>query len=144
MMSARPSAASICARSSSRCNLSLDEKDKTLRQVEKVVLATGGLKTVYTRVGEQPRGSSEITEDTIGVIQFEFDDWKVRPPAHRIMDSIRAKTADIPGILVEVTAPRAGPPTGKPIQVQLSAIDPDQLPAAAKKVAAILETRSDI
>ena len=35
------------------------------------------------------------------------------------MDEIRAKTADIAGILVEVTAPRAGPPTGKPIQVQL-------------------------
>ena len=40
------------------------------------------------------------------------------------MDAIRAKTADIPGILVEVTAPRAGPPTGKPIQVQLGALDP--------------------
>ncbi len=61
-----------------RGNLSLDEKDKTLRQVEKVVLATKGLKTVYTRVGEQPRGSSEITEDTIGVIQFEFADWQTR------------------------------------------------------------------
>ena len=30
------------------------------------------------------------------------------------------KTADIPGIKVEVTAPQAGPPTGKPIQIQLS------------------------
>ena len=54
------------------------------------------------------------------------------------MDEIRAKTADIPGILVEVTAPRAGPPTGKPIQVQLGALDPAVLPAAANKVAAIL------
>ena len=45
-------------------------------------------------------------------------------PAHEIMDGIRAATADIPGILVEVTAPRAGPPTGKPIQVQLGALDP--------------------
>ena len=34
-----------------------------------------------------------------------------------------------------MTAPRAGPPTGKPIQVQLAALDPDVLPAAAKKVA---------
>jgi multidrug efflux pump len=102
------------------------------------VLATQGLKTVYTRVGEQPRGSSEITEDTIGVIQFEFADWKTRPKASDLMDIIRTKTADIPGIHVEVTAPRAGPPTGKPIQVQLSALDPDALPAAAKKVAAIL------
>jgi multidrug efflux pump len=46
--------------------------------------------------------------------------------------------------MVEVTAPRAGPPTGKPIQVQLSALDPSVLPAAAKKVAAILAQRSDI
>ncbi|HEX7407162.1 MAG TPA: efflux RND transporter permease subunit [Candidatus Binatia bacterium] len=127
-----------------RGNLSIEEKNKVVGTVEERVLAFDGLKTVYTRVGEQPRGSSEITEDTIGVIQFEFADWKVRPPAHQIMDAIRAKTADIPGILVEVTAPRAGPPTGKPIQVQLSAINPDQLPAAAKTVAAILASRRDI
>src|SRR6185312_10178845 len=61
-----------------RGNLSLAEKDKAVAQVEKVVLATSGLTTVYTRVGEQPRGSNEITEDTIGVIQFEFADWKTR------------------------------------------------------------------
>ena len=121
-----------------RGNIALDEKDAALRQVEKTVLATKGLKTVYTRVGEQPQGSNEITEDTIGVIQFEFADWQTRPAAHVIMDEIREKTRHIPGILVEVTAPRAGPPTGKPIQVQLSALDPAKLPAAAKKVAGIL------
>jgi multidrug efflux pump len=60
------------------------------------------------------------------------------------MDEMRGRTADIPGILVEVTAPRAGPPTGKPIQVQLSALDPTLLPAAANKVAALLAQRSDI
>jgi multidrug efflux pump len=125
-----------------RGNLSIEEKNKLVGAVDERVLAFDGIN--YTRVGEQPRGSSEITEDTIGVIQFEFADWKTRPPAHQIMDAIRAKTADIPGILVEVTAPRAGPPTGKPIQVQLSAINPDQLPPAAKKVASILASRSDI
>jgi multidrug efflux pump len=69
-----------------RGNIALDEKDAALRQVEKTVLATKGLKTVYTRVGEQPQGSNEITEDTIGVIQFEFADWQMRPAAHVIMD----------------------------------------------------------
>jgi len=127
-----------------RGNVSLEEKDKVIRQVEKVVLATDGLKTVYTRVGEQPRGSNEITEDTIGVIQFEFADWQKRLPAHTIMDQIREQTRSIPGVLVEVTAPRAGPPTGKPIQVQLAALDPDKLPAAAKKVAATLSTMPEI
>ena len=127
-----------------RGNLSLDEKNRLIGEVEKHVLTFDGVKTVYTRVGEQPRGMGEITEDTVGVIQFEFADWRTRPPAHEIMDAIRAKTADIPGILVEVTAPRAGPATGKPIQVQLGALDPHALPEAAKKVTAILAARSDL
>ena len=127
-----------------RGNLALDEKDRLLAEVEKHVLTTGGLGTVYTRVGEQPRGMSELTEDTIGVIQFEFADWRTRLPAHEIMDAIRAKAAAVPGILVEVTAPRAGPPTGKPIQVQIGALDPALLPAAANKVAAMLAARDDI
>ena len=38
-----------------RGNLSLDEKNAPVRQVEQRVLATKGLKTVYTRIGEQPR-----------------------------------------------------------------------------------------
>jgi multidrug efflux pump len=127
-----------------RGNISLEEKDRILAAVEKRVLGFDSLSTVYTRVGEQPRGMQELSEDTIGVIQFEFSDWKARPKARVIMDAIRAKTADIPGVLVEVTAPRAGPPTGKPVQVQLSALDPAVLPAAAKKVAAMLGKRGDL
>src|SRR5690606_14350216 len=121
-----------------RGNLSIAEKDRLLAEVEKRVLKHKELKTVYTRVGEQPRGLQELTEDTIGVIQFEFVDWKLRRPARQIMEQIRQETRDIPGVLVEVTAPTGGPPTGKPVQVELSAIDPENLPAAAKKVADML------
>ncbi len=127
-----------------RGNLSLEEKDRAVAAVERHVLGQPGLQTVYTRVGEQPRGSSEITEDTIGIIQFEFSDWKTRKSGFGIMEDIRAATADIAGILVEVTAPAAGPPTGKPVQVQLGALNPDLLPAAARQVSAILARRSDI
>ena len=127
-----------------RGSLSLDERDRMVRAVEERVLAFKELQTVYTRSGDQPRDSSELSEDTIGAIQFEFVNWQQRRPASVIMDDIRARTADIPGLLVEVTAPRAGPPTGKPVQVQLSALDPGALPAAAKKVAAMLSARSDV
>jgi multidrug efflux pump len=127
-----------------RGNISLDEKNRILAEVEQRVLQFKGLSTVYTRVGEQPRGMSEITEDTVGVIQFEFGDWQKRDPAGKIMDAIRARTADIPGILVEVTAPRAGPPTGKPVQVQIGAINPEVLPGVAKKVAGMLAQHHDI
>ncbi len=127
-----------------RGNLSLDEKAKIVGDIEQRVLTFDSLQTVYTRVGEQPRGMSELSEDTIGVIHFEFADWQTRTPAHAIMEAIRTKTADIPGVLIEVTAPRAGPPTGKPIQVQIGALNPEMLPAAAKKVAAILAQRPDL
>jgi multidrug efflux pump len=127
-----------------RGNLALEEKNRLVGEIERRVLQFDGLKTVYARIGEQPRGISELTEDTIGVIQFEFAHWRTRAPAHVIMDAIREKTADIPGILIEVTAPRAGPPTGKPIRVQLTAVDPAVLPAAARVVAAILSRNSDI
>ena len=60
------------------------------------------------------------------------------------MDEIRAKTADIPGIKVEVTAPDAGPPTGKPIQVQLTSHNPEALRQAAIEVADRLAKRPEI
>ncbi|MBY0531891.1 MAG: efflux RND transporter permease subunit [Xanthobacteraceae bacterium] len=121
-----------------RGNLSIDEKDRLMKQVEQRVLKFPGLSTVYARIGEQPRGMDELSEDTVGVMQFEFADWKTRPKAREIMNQMREATKDIPGVFIEVTAPRAGPPTGKPVQVQLSALNPDLLPAAAVKVAAVL------
>ena len=47
-----------------RGNLSLDEKDRAVGEVEKRVLAFDGLKTVYSRIGEQPRGMSELSAKT--------------------------------------------------------------------------------
>src|SRR4051794_37351595 len=127
-----------------RGNLSLEEKNRLVAEVERRVLDFDGLKTVYARIGEQPPGLSELTEDTVGVIQFEFSDWRSRPPAHAIMDGIREKTADIPGILIEVTAPRAGPATGKPVQVQIGALDPVALAAAVEKVSAVVRRHPDV
>ena len=127
-----------------RGNLSIMEKDQLVRQVEERILPMNELKTVYARSGESQKGSSEVTEDTIGSIQFEFIDWQHRRPAHVIMEEIRTKTADIAGVSIEVTAPKGGPPTGKAIQVQLSALDPAYLIPAAKKVAAVLEANPDI
>ena len=103
------------------------------------------LSTVYARSGDDGPGlDQDVTEDVIGQIQFEFVDWQERRPATVIMNDIRDRTADIPGIKVEVTAPQGGPPTGKPIQVQLSSDYPDALRAAALEVAGGLAKRPEI
>ena len=50
----------------------------------------------------------------------------------------------IPGADVEVSVPNAGPPTGKAIQVRLSAVDPAGLNDAARRVADTLRGMPDV
>ena len=126
-----------------RGNLSITEKDRLVRTVEERLLGMKELSTVYARAGEGQRGSNEVTEDTVGTIQFESVDWRERRPASAIMDEIRDKTKDIPGVVIEVTKPKAGPATGKPVTVQIASFDPDNLFPAARKAAEVLRARPD-
>jgi len=119
-----------------RGNLSLEEMDTATRAAENRLLGWPGIKSVYTRVGSTRGGGQDIPEDVVGVIQYEFVDWRERKPAHQILDDLRAAMAGIPGVDVEVRVPDAGPPTGKPIQVRLSADNPDGLDKVAQQVAA--------
>lgn len=121
-----------------RGNLALAEKDTLVREVERRMAGMREISTVYARVGERQRGSDEVTEDTVGTVQFEFVDWQERRKAHLILDEIRDRTRDIPGVIIEVTKPRAGPPVGKPITLQLSSLDPERLFPAARKAAEIV------
>jgi len=119
-----------------RGNLSLAEMDIATREAENRILNWPGIKSVYTRSGKSRGGGAEIPEDVVGVIQYEFIDWRERKSAHEILDELRVAMAGIPGVDVEVRVPDAGPPTGKPIQIQLSAVDPTGLNEKAAAVAA--------
>jgi multidrug efflux pump len=119
-----------------RGNLSLSEMDYATRQAEDRLLGWPGVKSVYTRVGKTQGGGADIPEDVIGVIQYEFIDWRERKSANQILDDLRRVMAGIPGVEVEVRVPEAGPPTGKPIQLRLSAVNPEGLDEKAREVAA--------
>ena len=70
-------------------NLALDEKNRSARRGRE---ARARLRRPQDRLHPRRRAAarlSELTEDTIGVIQFEFADWRTRAPAHEIMDAIR-------------------------------------------------------
>jgi multidrug efflux pump len=127
-----------------RGNISLPEKDRMVREVEATMLNMPELETIYARSGDMGQGSEDITEDVVGQIRFSFVDWKKRRPAKQIMEDIRQRTAHLPGIKVEVTTQQAGPPTGKPIQIQLASFSPEALNAAALKVAGELAKRPEI
>jgi multidrug efflux pump len=123
-----------------RGNLSLAEMDVAVREAEKRLLGWPGIHSVYARAGKGQADGNNIAEDVIGVVQYEFDDWRERKPAHQVLDELRVAMAGIPGVDVEVQVPEAGPPTGKAVQVRLSATDPAGLNDQARQVAAMLKT----
>ncbi len=102
-----------------RGNLSVDEADALVRQVESRIQDLDGLKFVYTRADPELRADN-VPEDTVGLVQFEFAHWETRPKASEIFAAIRERTADLAGIHIEFAKPDAGPPVGKPVQIQVS------------------------
>lgn len=128
-------------------NLSLEEKDAAVRVAENRLLNWPGIKTVYTRTGSSGGGvalGGGGGEDTIGTIQYEFIDWRERKPANDILADLRGALSGFAGVEIEISVPDAGPPQGKPIQVQLSADDPTGMEDKAKEVAAYLATIPEV
>lgn len=127
-----------------RGNLSIREKDVLVKQAEARILGWPGLKTVYTRVGSGGGAGNEAPADVIGTIQYEFVDWRERKPANDILSDLRVAMQGIPGVDIEVSVPAAGPPTGKAIQIRLSADDPAGLNDVARSIAEKLKAVPDV
>jgi multidrug efflux pump len=111
-----------------RGNLSIWEQKDIVEKVEARILPMTEFKTVYSRVGASDK--SEEAEDIIGSISLEFTDWEKRRPADEILADIAKRTSDIPGIQIDFRKEEGGPPTGKPIQIQLSSRVPELLTPA--------------
>ncbi|NJS38016.1 MAG: efflux RND transporter permease subunit [Rhodobacteraceae bacterium] len=127
-----------------RGNLSIAEKDALVAQAEARILGWPGIATVYTRTGGGGGAGNEVAPDVIGTIQYEFVDWRERKEANAILADLRVAMVGIPGVDIEVSVPEAGPPTGKAIQIQLSADDPTNLNDVARAVADRLVTVPDV
>ncbi|MAZ03483.1 MAG: MFS transporter, partial [Sneathiella sp.] len=122
-----------------RGNMSTDEKDTLVRQVEHEVLKLDDFEALYTRTGSPAQGQQDVSEDVIGTIQMEFKDWQERRSADAVFEDIRERTSHLTGIMVETRKPDNGPPTGKHVQIQLSSRNPDLLPIEVEKIRNHLE-----
>ena len=105
---------------------SIHELDALVREVESRVVGLDGIRQVYARSGLAFRGDG-IDEDVVGILQLEFEPWQDRRPAADIFAEIEERTAGLAGIHVEQREEEAGPPVGKPIQLEIGSNLPDRL-----------------
>ena len=126
-----------------RGNLAITEQHQLVRDVEDRILdlqrETGEFASIYTGTGRLQRAGSDVAEDVIGQITLELADWQERRKADVILADIVERTRDLAGIEVEATKEKAGPPTGKPIQIRVGARDPESIPP----VVAAIRSRLD-
>jgi multidrug efflux pump len=120
-----------------RGNLSFDERDALMAEVEARILGMDEFDSIYARTGTDRQ--SEEAEDIIGTITLEFADWHERRTAGVILAEVRERVSDLAGIIVDRRKQEAGPPVGKAVQVQLASRFPEKLPAAVETVLGGLE-----
>ncbi len=113
-----------------RGDLSTDEQDFLVRQVEERVLGMPEIEFLYAKTGASDQGA----EDLIGSLTLNYIDWDKRRRSDDILAEIRERTSDLVGIRIETRKPDAGPPMGKPISIEFSSRFPDELNAAVERV----------
>jgi len=132
----------------------LEATDAVARQVEKVVqqyVVTDGadpqrnIKHVTANVGSGGTSAEAFlsgggaTQGHKAQVSIEFLDFEDRDvPSRRTVEALRAKLSGMPGVLVKVDVEKEGPPTGKPVEIELSGDQYDRLVPLAERVKAIV------
>ncbi len=121
-----------------RGDLSVFEKDKLVKRVEQRILGMDVFKSVYSRTFGNTNNQQNMPEDVIGVIQLEFINWRLRPPASEVIDNVREKLSDVAGIKVQVRKAESGPSAGKPVEVEVRSTSMTKLTESIKQVRGLM------
>jgi multidrug efflux pump len=118
----------------SRDDLSVHERDAILREAEELLAGFDEIRSVYARSFAASGGDEEL----IGAVLVEFIRWDRRRPAAEIAEAIRGMDDRLPGIDLQVRLMEMGPPTGKPVALEL------QSPNLSDHVAAVRIVRAEM
>lgn len=156
-----------------RGNLSLDQKDALVEQVEDVVRAHPGVETAFAFAGEggleNNTGGAQPPRDTIGQVQFETIPWEDRPrsketwftlpvfdvavrrdvvtPAYdgdAVIADLTRQLEEIPGIKIEILAQARGPASAKPVHLRIKGDDWQTLQAFTQEARQRFEETSGL
>ncbi len=116
-------------------DLSIQEKDSLIREVESVLLDMPEIETLYVRTGGHNR---------IGRIRYDLIDWQQRRKAKDIIEEMKQRTAHVSGVEIEISKDESGIGGGKDLQIELSSKFPEKLDAATLKIRKALEANDKL
>jgi len=117
-----------------RGDLSIDEQDFLVRQVEERLIGMPEVEFLYVKTGDVRE-----TPDQIGRLTLNYVHWDQRRKSNEILAEVRRKTADLAGITIETRNPDQGPPQGKPVFIEFSSRDADLVVDTIAHVRSALE-----
>ena len=121
-------------------NLSVDDINYLVKEVEQEVLDIEGVKTMNTMT-LMPGEASRFGMDRIGIIFIELhEEFDREMLGNDIFELIRERTRDFPGISVELAQMEQGPPVGKPIQMEFSSHNNKLLEPTVRRVRDFMNT----
>ena len=119
-----------------RDNFSIFERDALVRAVEDRLLGYEEIASIYAR---STMSAGQGDEETIGTLQLELTPWNMRRTAAEIGVDIRASVSDIAGIDVQVQTESGGPTAGKPVNLQVTARNPEVQAGAVQQIRDIMD-----
>ncbi len=120
---------------SARGNIGAEEARDLAIEVEEIILNIDGVQSAFMGTGTGGGGGGISfgdgggPSDEIGNIFVQLEPYGERRPGTQIIQEMRERTADIPGLRVEIRQQEQGPPTGKDIQLELTSFSYEALVA---------------
>ena len=124
-----------------RGDLSVWEADTLVQRVESRLQGIPEVDAIYARTIATQLGRLEgdYAEDVIGVIQLELTPWRTREPASEVIERIRGRTANVPGLRIQVRAQQRGPTSARPVQLEVRGENPERIRATVRDIRAAME-----
>jgi multidrug efflux pump len=117
-----------------RGNLSEEQKLDIAREVAAKLENHPAIEHIYIQTGPALARSQNYPADTIARVGVDLVKYSERKHSRVVLKELRALVENTPGVRVEARQLESGPPVGKDVQVELTAVDFDAMVAAARRV----------
>lgn len=119
-----------------------EKKNHTLRNGERFTGLTdmANVKHIYSKTVAVMGGQSAFEDNAPNHIGIQFHDMEYRTePSPQTIDEIRERIQNIPGAEISISKQEEGPPTGAPINIEISGDNFDVLGRIAHQARSVLE-----